>query len=148
MINSIRVCDPAVGSGHFLVSALNELIAIKRDLNILRNRDGRRFVYNVTIEDDELIVTDADGELQYNPNDVESQMVQETLFEEKRIIIENCLFGVDINHSSVEICHLRLWIELLKNAYYIKKDDGSRHLQTLPNIDINKIGRASCRERV
>lgn len=137
MINSIRVCDPAVGSGHFLVSALNELIAIKRDLNILRNRDGRRFVYNVTIEDDELIVTDADGELQYNPNDVESQMVQETLFEEKRIIIENCLFGVDINHSSVEICHLRLWIELLKNAYYIKKDDGSRYLQTLPNIDIN-----------
>ena len=36
----------------------------------------------MTIEDDELIVTDADGELQYNPNDVESQMVQETLFEE------------------------------------------------------------------
>ncbi len=47
----------------------------------------------MTIEDDELIVTDADGELQYNPNDVESQMVQETLFEEKRIIIENCLFS-------------------------------------------------------
>ncbi len=35
MINSIRVCDPAVGSGHFLVSALNELIAIKRDLKHL-----------------------------------------------------------------------------------------------------------------
>ena len=29
IINSIRICDPAVGSGHFLVSALNELIAIK-----------------------------------------------------------------------------------------------------------------------
>lgn len=137
MINNIRVCDPAVGSGHFLVSALNEFITIKRDLNILRTRDGKRFVYNVNIEDDELIVTDADGELHYNPDDVESQKVQETLFEEKRVIIENCLFGVDINQSSVEICHLRLWIELLKNAYYIKKDDGSRHLQTLPNIDIN-----------
>lgn len=137
MINNIRVCDPAVGSGHFLVSALNEFIAIKRDLNILRNRNGKRFVYNVNIEDDELIVTDADGELHYNPNNAESQMVQETLFEEKRIIIENCLFGVDINQSSVEICHLRLWIELLKNAYYVKEADGSRHLQTLPNIDIN-----------
>lgn len=137
MINTIRVCDPAVGSGHFLVSALNEFISIKRDLNILRTRDGKRFVYNVNIEDDELIVTDADGELHYSPNDVESQMIQETLFEEKRIIIENCLFGVDINQSSVEICHLRLWIELLKNAYYIRKDDDNRHLQTLPNIDIN-----------
>ena len=29
IINSLRICDPAVGSGHFLVSALNEIIAIK-----------------------------------------------------------------------------------------------------------------------
>ncbi|NBB76739.1 MAG: DUF559 domain-containing protein, partial [Bacteroidetes bacterium] len=29
IINSITICDPAVGSGHFLVSCLNELIAIK-----------------------------------------------------------------------------------------------------------------------
>jgi len=47
--------------------------------------------------------------------------------------IENCLFGVDINPNSVRICRLRLWIELLKNAYY-KTDI---ELETLPNIDIN-----------
>ncbi len=29
IINSLKICDPAVGSGHFLVSALNEIIAIK-----------------------------------------------------------------------------------------------------------------------
>ena len=137
MINGIRVCDPAVGSGHFVVSALNEFIAIKRELNVLKTIDGKRFGYRVDIEDDELVVTDADGELRYNPNDAESQLVQETLFEEKRTIIENCLFGVDINPNSAEICQLRLWIELLKNAYYIKDDAGKRHLQTLPNIDIN-----------
>lgn len=137
LINSIRVCDPAVGSGHFLVSALNEFIAIKRELNILRSKEGKRFHYNINIEDDELVVSDADGEILYNPKDKESQMIQETLFEEKRTIIENCLFGVDINPNSTEICQLRLWIELLKNAYYIKGTDGKRHLQTLPNIDIN-----------
>lgn len=138
MINCIRVCDPAVGSGHFVVSALNEFIAIKRELNVLKTIDGKRFKYRVDIEDDELIVTDADGELRYNPDDAESQIVQQTLFEEKRIIIENCLFGVDINPNSAEICQLRLWIELLKHAYYLPKGaDGKRHLQTLPNIDIN-----------
>lgn len=137
LINNIRICDPAVGSGHFIVSALNELIAIKWELKVLKSIDGRRFRYRVDIEDDELVVTDADGELHYNPNDAESQMVQETLFEEKRTIIENCLFGVDINPKSAEICQLRLWIELLKNAYYVKGTDGKRHLQTLPNIDIN-----------
>lgn len=137
LINSIRICDPAVGSGHFLVSALNELIAIKWELKVLKAVDGKRFKYRVNIEDDELVVTDADGELRYNPNDLESQLVQETLFEEKRTIIENCLFGVDLNPNSAEICQLRLWIELLKNAYYYKGEDGKRHLQTLPNIDIN-----------
>lgn len=137
LINSIRVCDPAVGSGHFLVSALNELIAIKWELKVLKTIDGKRFKYRVDIEDDELVVTDADGELRYDPNDEESQLIQETLFVEKRAIIENCLFGVDINPNSAEICQLRLWIELLKNAYYYKGEDGKRHLQTLPNIDIN-----------
>ncbi|MDC1362008.1 BREX-1 system adenine-specific DNA-methyltransferase PglX, partial [Crocinitomicaceae bacterium] len=55
------------------------------------------------------------------------------IFHAKQEIIENCLFGVDINPNSVKICRLRLWIELLKNAYYTK----SGVLQTLPNIDIN-----------
>jgi len=54
------------------------------------------------------------------------------LFNEKRTIIENCLFGSDINVTAVSICQLRLWIELLKNAYY---DNGV--METLPNIDIN-----------
>jgi len=58
--------------------------------------------------------------------------VQRTLFEEKRRIISQCLYGVDINPKSVDICRLRLWIELLKNSFY---DEGD--LQTLPNIDLN-----------
>jgi adenine-specific DNA-methyltransferase len=40
---------------------------------------------------------------------------------------------VDINPNSVKICRLRLWIELLKNAYYKNESE----LETLPNIDIN-----------
>jgi len=135
LINSLKICDPAVGSGHFLVSALNEMIAIKNDLNILQDRHGRRLKeYQVEVVNDELIVTDEDGELfEYNPSTKESQRIQEALFHEKQQIIENCLFGVDINPNSVKICRLRLWIELLKNAYYKNETE----LETLPNIDIN-----------
>jgi adenine-specific DNA-methyltransferase len=158
IINSLKICDPAVGSGHFLVSALNEIIAIKSDLNILQDREGRRLKeYQVDVVNDELIVTDEDGELfEYNPGNKESHRIQQTLFHEKQTIIENCLFGVDINPNSVKICRLRLWIELLKNAYYKKGDEltssradeqnnssaqqlinSSAELETLPNIDIN-----------
>ena len=135
IINSVKICDPAVGSGHFLVSALNEMIAIKHDLKVLVDREGKRLKeYQVDIVNDELIVTDEDGvPFSYNPKSKESQRLQETLFHEKQTIIENCLFGVDINPNSVKICRLRLWIELLKNAYYRNETE----LETLPNIDIN-----------
>ncbi|CAK8723215.1 site-specific DNA-methyltransferase (adenine-specific) [Candidatus Electrothrix laxa] len=135
IVNRLKICDPAVGSGHFLVSALNEMIAVKNDLKILQDRDGKRLKeYQVEIVNDELIVTDEEGELfDYNFNSKESQRIQETLFHEKQTIIENCLFGVDINPNSVKICRLRLWIELLKNAYYKTASE----LETLPNIDIN-----------
>lgn len=135
IINSLKICDPAVGSGHFLVSALNEMIAIKNDLKVLQDRGGKRLKeYQFEVVNDELIVTDEDGELfEYNPTNKESQRIQEALFHEKQRIIENCLFGVDINPNSVKICRLRLWIELLKNAYYKNESE----LETLPNIDIN-----------
>ena len=140
LIDSITICDPAVGSGHFLVSALNELIRLKYELGILVDSEGKRIKksdYTFSIENDELIVTDADNNLfSYNPLNEESRRIQEALFKEKKTIIENCLFGVDINPNSVKICRLRLWIELLKNAYYTAESD-YKQLETLPNIDIN-----------
>ncbi|MDI9338721.1 MAG: type II restriction endonuclease, partial [Alphaproteobacteria bacterium] len=125
LVNSLKICDPAVGSGHFLVSALNEMIAVKNDLKILEDEKGRSLHrYEIEVVNDELIITDEDGELfEYNPNNQESERVQKTLFHEKQTIIENCLFGVDINSNSVKICRLRLWIELLKNSYYTETSD-------------------------
>jgi hypothetical protein len=139
IINSLKICDPAVGSGHFLVSALNELIAIKSELGVLQDAEGKRLKnYSISVTNDELIVQDEEGdEFTYSLGNPESARIQKTLFHEKQTLIENCLFGVDINPNSVKICRLRLWIELLKNAYY--NNDGQ--LETLPNIDINiKVG--------
>lgn len=144
LINDIKIVDPAVGSGHFLVSALNEMIAIKSDLQILSYANGDRVKgYTITLDNDELIIqnqeTDKLFEYTLNQNNniiPELQELQSCLFTEKQTIIENCLFGVDINPKSVMICQLRLWIELLKNAYYTKESD-YKELHTLPNIDIN-----------
>ena len=138
IINSLKICDPAVGSGHFLVSALNEIIAIKSELGVLLDEKNKTLRdYEIEILNDELIITDENENIfAYNAKNTESNRVQKTLFHEKQIIIENCLFGVDINPKSVLICRLRLWIELLKNAYY-KEETNYTELETLPNIDIN-----------
>ncbi|MBO7551071.1 MAG: Eco57I restriction-modification methylase domain-containing protein [Fibrobacter sp.] len=144
IVDSVRVADVAVGSGHFLVSALNRLLAVKSELNILCDANGKRIRRTdlvLKVDNDELSVLDDEGEpFEYRPGNPERQRIQEALFNEKRRIIENCLFGVDINPNSVNICRLRLWIELLKNAYYTEKS-GYKQLETLPNIDINiKVG--------
>ncbi len=137
LFNTIRICDPAVGSGHFLVSALNELIAVKSELKILTDKDGK-LLRDVDIEviNDELFISVENEMFSYNYKNKSSRTIQETIFFEKQTLIENCLFGVDINPKSVNICRLRLWIELLKNAFYTSESN-FKELETLPNIDIN-----------
>ena len=141
IINNLRILDPAVGSGHFLVSALNILFYIKWDLNIKANDKTDKSKlnlnrFNVFFDGGDLLFIDRKEPFVYHKDDREAQSFQEYLFNAKQFIIENNLFGVDINPKAVEIARLRLWIELLKNAYYTEDSNFTR-METLPNIDIN-----------
>ncbi|GAA9854174.1 class I SAM-dependent DNA methyltransferase [Helicobacter pylori] len=136
---TLRVCDPAVGSGHFLVSALNEMVRIAYELGLI----ATLYRHSLRLENDEIIIihTPTGGIFNYtkphSENDPHHQ-IQKELFELKKSIIEDCLFGVDINPNSCEITKLRLWIELLKYSYYIfEEGKNTNALETLPNIDIN-----------
>ncbi|MFQ6343069.1 DNA methyltransferase, partial [Campylobacter sp. VTCC 70190] len=135
LLNSIKICDPAVGSGHFLVSALNVMLGIYDELNLFE--EG----FYLEVQNDELLITNQKGEfIEYKrpKRNTKAHLIQKELFDTKKNIIENNLFGVDINPNSCEITKLRLWIELLKHSYYEDFDDGTYHnLKTLPNIDIN-----------
>lgn len=128
IFDSIRICDPACGSGHFLVSCLNYLIYLKGYLGLLKIKN------EIEIHNDSLIIFDDDQQFRYLRKNKSSLLVQRTLFSEKANLIKNCLFGVDINPRSVNICRLRLWIELLKNSYYFENKED---MKLLPNIDIN-----------
>ncbi len=135
---TLRICDPAVGSGHFLVSALNEMVLIAYELGLIASL----YRHELRLENDEIIIhTPEDKVFKYtiphSENDPHHH-IQKELFELKKDIIENCLFGVDINPNSCEITKLRLWIELLKYSYYIfEEGKNTNALETLPNIDIN-----------
>ncbi len=136
---ALRICDPAVGSGHFLVSALNEMVWIAYKLGLIASL----YRHSLRLENDEIIIQHTlTGEIfnytkPHSENDPHHH-IQKELFELKKSIIENCLFGVDINPNSCEITKLRLWIELLKYSYYIfEEGKNTNALETLPNIDIN-----------
>ncbi|MFP6179355.1 Eco57I restriction-modification methylase domain-containing protein [Helicobacter pylori] len=135
---TLRVCDPAVGSGHFLVSALNEMVWIAYELGLIASLP---LGATLELENDEILIKISNKAFIYtrpSSEEEKSHQIQKELFELKKSIIENCLFGVDINPNSCEITKLRLWIELLKYSYYIfEKGKNTNNLETLPNIDIN-----------
>ncbi|BAW50857.1 class I SAM-dependent DNA methyltransferase [Helicobacter pylori] len=135
---ALRICDPAVGSGHFLVSALNEMVRIAYELGLIASLP---LGATLELENDEILIKISNKPFIYTRPSSEkeqSHQIQKELFELKKSIIENCLFGVDINPNSCEITKLRLWIELLKYSYYIfEEGKNTNALETLPNIDIN-----------
>ena len=96
----MKICDPSVGSGHFLVSVLNSIIKLKSDLGILIDDKGKKIVdVQITTLNDELIVLDENGdELKYSINEngkpnSRVQNIQKTLFnEKKKIIHDQCIF--------------------------------------------------------
>ncbi|MFP6109200.1 Eco57I restriction-modification methylase domain-containing protein [Helicobacter pylori] len=138
LLLTLRICDPAVGSGHFLVSALNEMVLIAYKLGLIASLP---LDATLELENDEILIKISNKSFIYTRPSSEkeqSHQIQKELFELKKSIIENCLFGVDINPNSCEITKLRLWIELLKYSYYIfEKGKNTNALETLPNIDIN-----------
>ncbi|GAA6780889.1 class I SAM-dependent DNA methyltransferase [Helicobacter pylori] len=135
---ALRICDPAVGSGHFLVSVLNEMVRIAYELGLIASLP---LDATLELENDEILIKISNKPFIYTRPSSEkeqSHQIQKEFFELKKSIIENCLFGVDINPNSCEITKLRLWIELLKYSYYIfENGKNTNALETLPNIDIN-----------
>ena len=101
-LETIRVCDPAVGSGAFLLGAIQEMVALRR---------GILFSQRSYVEPHELY-----------------QMVSEW----KRRIIENSLYGVDINPEAVEICRLRLWLSMVLD---MDEPPNPNSDWALPNLD-------------
>ena len=101
-LETIRVCDPAVGSGAFLLGAIQEMVALRR---------GILFSQRSYVESHELY-----------------QMVSDW----KRRIIENSLYGVDINPEAVEICRLRLWLSMVLD---MDEPPDPNSDWALPNLD-------------
>jgi hypothetical protein len=109
ILPSLKLLDPACGSGAFLVAALKTLLN----------------VYSAVIGRIEII----GGKL----NDELNEIRQEHAFNYhlKKLIISNNLFGVDIMEEATEIAKLRLFMNLVSS---VKE---RRQLEPLPNIDFN-----------
>lgn len=90
---TIKVCDPAIGSGAFPVGMMNIIVKTRMVLNsyLCHSREG------------------------------ENVCPDRTLYHFKRDCIQNSLYGVDIDPGAVEIAKLRLWLSLVVDEDDIKQ---------------------------
>ena len=113
-ILSLKVCEPAMGSGSFLVAALRYLVeALHRSLEFhgrIKPKDDRETV--VTLPYGAPATGEEREELLPLPpeDDRFGQMLRSRL---ARHVVERCLYGVDINPMAVELARLALWVETL-----------------------------------
>ena len=100
VLKSVRVCDPACGSGAYLLGMLHELLGLRQCLFAVKQNDAA------------------------------------TVYERKLDIIQNNLYGVDLDPFAVNIARLRLWLSLVVDDDRNPIDDpGARDAVALPNLD-------------
>jgi len=123
---SIKVLDPACGSGAFLVAAfdylLKEYLVIQKELKLL----------NPAVPHEKFLPK-AKGGLEFTTTE---------LFDIEDHIIKKCLFGVDINFESIEITKLALWLKTVKRGKILSDIDYNiqQGNSLIDNIEIaNKV---------
>jgi len=114
-ILALKVCDPAMGSGSFLASALRflseALFESLYDHQLFeRGEDGsvRRMVDGRIVE----LLGDELPKLNLAHEKFE-EMLRAQL---KRHIVERCLYGVDLDPLAVELARMTLWVETMDRA--------------------------------
>jgi len=120
ILQDVRVLDPAVGSGAFLLAAQDVLLD----------------VYLQCLEFFEELEAEGQGwELASRTRDeldhVHDRKGGKALHAKREIILNN-LYGVDIDDGAVEICKLRLWLSMVADI-----EDEPSEVEPLPNIDFN-----------
>ena len=94
----LKICDPAMGSGAFLVQVCRWL--------------SERLVESWAIEEQNGKFIDAEGKVHVTGNGHEplNADAEERLVTAKRLIAELCIYGVDINPLAVELAKLSIWL--------------------------------------
>ena len=96
----LKICDPAMGSGAFLVQACRWLSDRLVDAWSDAESNGKR------VDTNGWVVEDADAE-DFDPL---SQDIEERTILAHRLVAERCLYGVDKNPLAVELTKLSLWL--------------------------------------
>lgn len=138
-IDEVKVLDPACGSGAFPMGVLHKLVYLLQRLDPDNSR-WRELQKQKAIQksDEAYNIDDREKRLQML-RDIEDTFVNNTDdYGRKLYLIENCIYGVDIQPIAVQIAKLRFFISLIvEQGVRQKANNGepNRGIRPLPNLE-------------
>lgn len=131
----LKICDPAMGSGAFLVQACRYLA--ERLVEAWAHEESRGQAVTV----DGIVVTEL-ADKEPLPKNLDDRLIIA-----RRLVAERCLYGVDLNPLAVELAKLSIWLVTLAKGrpfefldHNLRCGDsllGIHHIQQLTQLDMN-----------
>ena len=134
-LRNVKICDPAIGSGAFPMGLLNELWRCREALAQSNSQSERK-------EKKEISDNSFSSDCEKEPSNCMMSRV-----ELKKEIIENNIYGVDIERGAIDIARLRFWLSIVVDAeepeplpnFDYKFMQGNSLIESYKGIDLSRI---------
>lgn len=137
-IYNCKVLDPACGSGAFPVGMLQQMVHVLSQLDP-SNDVWQQMVLNEAVKESHnafLAETFEEREQRLKEiNETFEDQLKNPDYKRKLYLIENCLYGVDIQSIAIQICKLRFFISLVVDQKTNNKPEDNFGIRPLPNLE-------------
>lgn len=127
-VDELKILDPACGSGAFPMGILHKLVFVLKKLDPRNERWKARQLSEANR------ISDPDQREQALGDIEQAFSLNELNYGRKLYLIENCIYGVDIQAIAVQISKLRFFISLVVDQK-IRPDLPNRGIRPLPNLE-------------
>lgn len=127
-IDNCKIIDPACGSGAFPMGILHKMVHILHIVDPKNERWKERQLRKIQDIDDD------DFRIKFTNNIEDAFENNELDFGRKLYLIENCIYGVDIQPIAIQICMLRFFISLLVDQK-VQREKENLGIKPLPNLE-------------
>ena len=134
-IDGLKILDPAVGSGAYPMGILQRLVLILEKVDAENTHFKQQQIDKAEQIPDEASCASAIAAIEQ----VFSQQNQHNAYGKKLMLIENCIYGVDIQPIAIQICRLRFFISLTIEQSPNKNKADNYGIKALPNLETKFI---------
>ena len=136
-IDEIKILDPACGSGAFPMGILHKLVFALQKLDP-ENKYWHNLQYQKALNESEEVFKQGDKnqreEMLKEINETFDDGINYPDYARKLFLIENCIYGVDIQPIAIQISKLRFFISLVLDQK-VDKEKENFGIRALPNLE-------------